>query len=604
MMNKSINRIHDRISPVWDKVKKHNLLTAVIINAVFLALVLVFCEIKYETSDDYIMAAIMSGAYSGTPNPHMIFINILGGYLLMTFYYLVPQISWYLIAQLAWCFCAFTAVTYLLLKRLDTIMGIMLSVLFITFFSDDAYIMVQFTKTAILAVMAGSILFLWALFHDERCRKREIAAGAALVVAGSLIRFSVIYIAGGFLLFILIVEFIQFFRHKSEGKWRKFVQIAVSGVILITAVVVAKQLDSYIYSRNEKYSFFNEYSSARAGIVDKKDYGYWAGEKEYKKLGLSENDYLLLRTWNAADPDFYNLDLLQQTKKIINDYEETLGLDRDYIKAELRARNYWSYPALWGGFILTFLTICFIKRYWGIAVISAGITYLYMVYFVVIGRIIYRIEYAVFISFFLTIIYCWDKKRCRTMQNSLEIKNICGILLILLCTYQLPTYRLNNWAQFISGDEYKSYIEDNFYESWNYDSRRYRCATYNENSFSNLKTKIISNPQDYYFLNFSTTIQVLYLADNPFFTNGEEETYQNCSFLYGVTVNFPDILDKLEVNGVDNPLRDLVNENIYLVDNLYQEKILKYLREHYYPDARMELAEEIDGFKIWKFYKY
>ena len=190
------------------------------------------------------------------------------------------------------------------------------------------------------------------------------------------------------------------------------------------------------------------------------------------------------------------------------------------------------------------------------------------------------------------------------MQNSLEIKNICGILLILLCTYQLPTYRLNNWAQFISGDEYKSYIEDNFYESWTYDSRRYRCATYNENSFSNLKTKIISNPQDYYFLNFSTTIQVLYLADNPFFTNGEEETYQNCSFLYGVTVNFPDILDKLEVNGVDNPLRDLVNENIYLVDNLYQEKILKYLREHYYPDARMELAEEIDGFKIWKFYKY
>ena len=166
-------------------------------------------------------------------------------------------------------------------------------------------------------------------------------------------------------------------------------QIAVCGVILIGVVVSAKQIDRYIYSKDEKYSFFNAYSSARAGIVDKKDYGYWAGEEEYKELGMSENDYLLLRTWNAADPDFYNLDLLQQTKKIINDYEETLGLDRDYIKAELRARNYWSYPALWGCFILTFLTICFIKRFWVIALISAGITYLYIVYFVVIGRIIY-----------------------------------------------------------------------------------------------------------------------------------------------------------------------------------------------------------------------
>lgn len=602
MIRKYISKIQNRITPVWDKVKKHNLLTAIVINAVFLALVLVFCEIKYETSDDYIMAAIMSGAYSGTPNPHMIFINILWGYLLLPFYYLVPQISWYLIAQLTLCFCAFTAVTYLMLKRLDTIMGIMLSVLFITFFSDDAYIMVQFTKTAILAVMAGSILFLWALFHDEVCRKREIAVGAALVFAGSLIRFSVIYIAGGFLLLILFVEFVQLFRGKSEGKWRKFVQIAFAGVILVGAVVGANQLDKFIYSCDDKYNFFNEYSSARAGIVDKKDYGYWAGEEEYKKLGLSENDYLLLRTWNSADPDFYNLDMLQQTKKIIHDYQNTLGLDRDYINSELRERNYWSYPALWGCFILTLLAILFIKRFWVIALISAGITYLYIFYFVAMGRIIYRIEYAVFIGMFLTITYCWNKKRCRFMQNGLEIRNICGILLMLLCIYQLPTYRLNNWAQFISGEEYKNYIEDNFYKSWNYDSRRYRCAAYNENAFSNLKNKITSNTDNFYFLNFSTTIQVLYLADNPFFTNCEE-IYDNCSFLYGVTVNFPDTLEKLESSGVDNPLKDLVKENVYLVDNLYQEKALEYLREHYYPDARMELADEADGFKIWKFYK-
>ena len=215
------------------------------------------------------------------------------GYFLLPFYYLVPQISWYLIAQLALCYCAFTAVTYLMLKRLDTIMGIMLSVLFITFFSDDDIMALVYNSDT---CSNGGYLFLWALFHDERCRKREIAAGAALVVAGSLIRFSVIYIAGGFLLFILIVEFIQFFRHKSEGKWRKFVQIAVSGVILIGAVVSAKQIDRYIYNSNPEYKYFREYSSARGGIVDKKDYGYEACEEEYKELGLSENDYVLLRT--------------------------------------------------------------------------------------------------------------------------------------------------------------------------------------------------------------------------------------------------------------------------------------------------------------------
>lgn len=602
MMNKSINRIHDRISPVWDKVKKHNLLTAVIINAVFLALVLVFCEIKYETSDDYIMAAIMSGAYSGTPNPHMIFINILWGYLLLPFYYLVPQISWYLIAQLALCYCAFTAVTYLMLKRLDTIMGIMLSVLFITFFSDDAYIMVQFTKTAILAVMAGSILFLWALFHDERCRKREIAAGAVLVVAGSLIRYSVIYIAGGFLLFILFIEFIQFFCYKCEGKWRKFVQIAVCGVILIGVVVSAKQLDRYIYNSSPEYKFFREYGSARGGIVDKKDYGYEACEEEYKKLGLSENDYVLLRTWNFADPGFYTLELLQKVEKIVNDYQNEMVIDRDYIKYELSTRNYWEYPALWACVILVLLSIVFNKKYWWASLISAGGAYLYLCYFVATGRIVYRIEYAVFLGMFLAIFYFWDKKYCRILQNKLELCNVCGILLLLLCIYQLPTYRLNRWAEWIYGEEYKNYVEDSFYNSWDYDSRRIRASVYNTDAFCALEEEMKNNSNNFYFMNFSTTIQTLYLAYNPLNTE-HIECMQNASYLSGVTVNFPDILERLQKYSVEEPLKDMEKDNVYLIDNLYQDRIFEYLKEHYYPEARMELYKVIDGFKIWKFYK-
>lgn len=602
MMNKSINRIHDRISPVWDKVKKHNLLTAVIINAVFLALVLVFCEIKYETSDDYIMAAIMSGAYSGTPNPHMIFINILWGYLLLPFYYLVPQISWYLIAQLALCYCAFTAVTYLMLKRLDTIMGIMLSVLFITFFSDDAYIMVQFTKTAILAVMAGSILFLWALFHDERCRKREIAAGAVLVVAGSLIRYSVIYIAGGFLLLILLVEFVQLFRCGSEGKWRKFVQIAVCGVILIGAVVSAKQIDRYIYNSNPEYKYFREYSSARGGIVDKKDYGYEACEEEYKELGLSENDYVLLRTWNFADPDLYTLELLQKVEKIVNDYQSDMVIDRDYIKYELGKRNYWKYSVLWACAILVLLTIIFNKNYWWASLILSAGAYFYLCYFVATGRIVYRIEYAVFLGLFLAIVYFWTKKNCRFLQNKLELCNVCGILLLVFCVYQMPTYRLNNWAEWINGAEYKTYVEERFYNSWDYDNRRYRGSVYNESAFPNLEKEIGTHQGNFYFLNFSTTVQTLYLAHNPF-ESGEKAEGINSSFLCGVTVNFPDTLRKLDENDIKNPLKALIEDNVYLVDNLYQDRIYEYLKEHYYPDARRNLYKTADGFQIWKFYK-
>ena len=88
------------------------------INLVFLLSILLFCDIKYETSDDFIMASIMSGAIGGEPNPHMIFINIIWGYILLPFYYLNSHISWYLIAQILLCFASCTIFSYMLLEKI------------------------------------------------------------------------------------------------------------------------------------------------------------------------------------------------------------------------------------------------------------------------------------------------------------------------------------------------------------------------------------------------------------------------------------------------------------------------------------------------------
>ena len=63
-------------------------LLAVMINVFFLLLVLLFCDMKYEVSDDFIMSTIMSGVYGECPNPHMIFVNIVLGYFLMPIFFL------------------------------------------------------------------------------------------------------------------------------------------------------------------------------------------------------------------------------------------------------------------------------------------------------------------------------------------------------------------------------------------------------------------------------------------------------------------------------------------------------------------------------------
>ena len=157
---------------------KSDKVLALTINIVFFLTILLFCDIKYEVSDDFLMASIMSGAYGDAPNPHMIFINILWGYIMLPFYYAFPGISWYLIFQLVLINISLILVSYMLLKEMERPIALLLIAILLTFFADDAYILVQFTKTAMLAVMGGGIVFVWALFENKSWKLKW---GSALI---------------------------------------------------------------------------------------------------------------------------------------------------------------------------------------------------------------------------------------------------------------------------------------------------------------------------------------------------------------------------------------------------------------------------------------
>ena len=75
IIEKRKNLLKYDIANALKKVKLSNFASAVLINGLFLSLTLIFCDIKYEVSDDFMIAAILSGAYSGTPNPLCMYIN-------------------------------------------------------------------------------------------------------------------------------------------------------------------------------------------------------------------------------------------------------------------------------------------------------------------------------------------------------------------------------------------------------------------------------------------------------------------------------------------------------------------------------------------------
>lgn len=583
-----------------NKILKSDIITAVSLNIIFLILALLFCDIKYEVSDDFVMASIMSGAYDNGPNPHMIFVNVLLGYIFLPFYKIFPQISWYLVFQLFLCFCSFAAVTYMLLKRLERPMALMLSIMFITFFGDDVYVLPQFTKTAALAVMSGAVVFLWAVFYKRKTSVQIIAA--ILCFFGSLVRFNTIYLAGGFILLILLFELGNILREKKQN-WKdilnKLKRPVISGMLLIVFAAGADIIDNQIYNSDAEYQYFVKYNSVRAEIVDQPDYGYARYEEQLKEIGVSENGYLMLRSWNFGDDSYFSLDLLEQVADIIQESnsQEYVSIRETY--ESMQGRGVTGYPVFHAGLILFVLTICFNRRFlWTAGICAVGLAL--ETYFFLIGRVVYRVEYGIFVCVFLGILYFWCEEYYRKWTAKPDLNRIALFFSVFFIVLNVPLYVPDSSYKIVTTAERKQYIDSIFYNSWDYDARKYRNNVNAKTEQNGLLKEIEENEDNFYFLDFTSTIQSLYYEWNPF-TNLPIGYYKNVNYLGGVTANYPSVNHILDERGINPALPSLVEEGVYLVDNSYGvEMKLNYLREHYYPDARAELYKEIDGYQIWK----
>ena len=394
----------------WKTKEQTNILISLLINFIFLLAALIFCDFKYEVSDDFVMASILSGSFGDSLNPHLMFANAIWGYALMPLYELFPGISWYFVAQIILIFVSAIIITFLLFEKIDQYKALIITLLFILCFVNDAYILVQFTKTAILATMSGSLLFLWALFEEKNIWYELF--GGFICLAGSALRFSVIYIAGGFLLFILSYEVVKYIRHYNSNKKcnRHLLRIIMSGAILIGCAYGLKYANCYYYSQDASYNYFSKYSSARAGIVDYDDKGYETYQEELKALGISENDYEMLISWNFADPEVFTLDQMQQIQDIIQKHYQNKETHLKEILERINTRPYWKYPMVIGCEILLFLLILFNTKKCWTTLINIGIGSIYIAYFAIRERMIYRVEYAVFLSVFLCSLYFLDNR--------------------------------------------------------------------------------------------------------------------------------------------------------------------------------------------------
>ena len=219
-------------------------------NIVFFAVMAWMLPLGFEENDDVMMAMIANGTYSGAPDYHLVYINVLYGWVLAGLYSLTKVVEWYTLSFAVLHVLSMSVLSYCLITmpnraRWEKILWLI--ILYVLW--ARIIVALQFTTTAGLVCLAGCVLLL-------RESKKARWSGVAMVIIAALIRFWAAGLVG------LLMAPIIVYTYRLE--WRKYIAV----VVMLTAVVGCRVANQKIYDRDPEWKYYRTYNLLRAQLND------------------------------------------------------------------------------------------------------------------------------------------------------------------------------------------------------------------------------------------------------------------------------------------------------------------------------------------------
>lgn len=219
-------------------------------NIVFFAVLALTLPMGFEENDDVMMCMIANGTYSGAPDYHLVYINVLYGFVLAGLYSLTTAVEWYTLSFAVLHILSMSVLAYCVIttpKRARWERVLWLLILYVLW--ARIIVALQFTTTAGLICLAGCMLLL-------RESKKARWIGVLFVVVAALIRFMAAGLVG------LLMAPIIVYTYRLD--WRKYMAI----VVMLMAVVGCRITNQMIYDRNPEWKYFRAYNQLRAQLND------------------------------------------------------------------------------------------------------------------------------------------------------------------------------------------------------------------------------------------------------------------------------------------------------------------------------------------------
>jgi len=275
------------------------LLMILAFNIVFFSLSAYFLPANFEENDDVAMCLIASGAYTGVPEPRLVFIHYFYGLVLTFFYKAFREVEWYTLSFCVIHVISLTIIVYSFLKLnksklIKSVSLILLYALELTIIQS-----LQFTTTAAIAAFAGIILiFKRKRFYD--------VCGIILFFIGTFIRFD-----SAMLVMLLMLPF---YVYKVFPDVKKNIKLIIPVAVCILGAFLLQVFDKQAYNV-ENWSYYRDYNEERGFIL-----GNSGRVSIINDLpnDISQVDYYLF-LYHFIDGKFFNLEKLKEIRGLIAD---------------------------------------------------------------------------------------------------------------------------------------------------------------------------------------------------------------------------------------------------------------------------------------------
>ena len=557
------------------------------INLFFLALCLIFGDLKFGAIDDYFMAARLTGALGTDYNPHLIFVNAIYGYALLPLYHLFPKIGWYYIGEMFAVFLSFTVIGYVLLQRCGERWGAVLAALFTALFASDFYLVMQFTQCASILSAAGMLLFAYgvvrpsatlqtqapdrapvdsiASLQNDIRKTTPFALGVLLMLWGSVMRWQAFLMGMPF--FCLGMLFI--FKDCWKVKWRVIAGLA----ILFVGASAIHCWDQKIYQAPE-YADFVKFQGPRVTFGDNGNYNQNAVYEDAEELGLSGKDFHMLTEWVLYDTEVFSVDSLVKYASLIPPYRNRItkeNIPRNLLNALGKALRS---PLFWTWFILCLLIYATNRKRYMYLWLSLATVLALVAYLLAIGRLVYRVESGFWLYAAVLAVPLFGRFTLNIPRKlAYSILAVIAVANVFIYATSGEMVRDPN-----SGEMRTLAIEDT-------------------TDYTQVFDYIDNQPDKMFLLSMNAFMRFSHHRNPPYLAEPIGQYRKTVSFGYW-TPYLPEVTKALADFGIDNPIKDAVHDNVIVLN---EPHLVDFLQRHYYDTVAIDTLKEIGEMTFLKY---